>query len=212
MTPTNYVWPASQDRVPSVWCCLTPHRLVNEGASWGRKGGVGWWKGEGAVLKEGGGRGWRRPPSLLLLLRSVPDQLLIHSSFTKTTNGGHTRAQAGQDVGSSAPSCPPPSGSFSTPLLQKQSGSSPSLLFLPLSVARRLRLLALRYPVTPPPPIPIPLVSPAPLEQIGSCLRLVLEQVRELRYKWPLQPLQPLIWLLMQRRTPASPQPFGLFS
>lgn len=47
LTPTNYVWPASQDRVPSVWCCLTPHRLVNEGASWGSQGGVCWWKGEG---------------------------------------------------------------------------------------------------------------------------------------------------------------------
>lgn len=31
LTPTNYVWPASQDRVPSVWCCPTPHWLVNEG-------------------------------------------------------------------------------------------------------------------------------------------------------------------------------------
>lgn len=151
LTPTNYVWPASQDRVPSVWCCLTPHRLVNEGASWGSKGGVCWWKGEGAVLKGG----WRGPPSLLLLLRSVPDQLLIHSSFTKTTNGGHTRAQAGQDVGSKAPSCPSSIGLISTLLLQKQSSSSPSLLFLPLSVARRFRLLALHYPVT--------LFHPAPL-------------------------------------------------
>lgn len=42
LTPTNYVWPASQDRVPSVWCCPTPHWLVNEGLCGGVR--AGWWR------------------------------------------------------------------------------------------------------------------------------------------------------------------------
>lgn len=67
-----------------------------------------------------GGRGWSGPPCLLLQLQSVSDQLLIHSSFTKTTNGGHTRAEAGQDAGSRS----------SLLLLQKQSSTSLSLLSL----------------------------------------------------------------------------------
>lgn len=71
-------------------------------------GESGW----GFLVEWGGGGSevWSGPPSLLLQLQSVSDQLLIHSSFTKTTNRGHTGAEAGQDVGSKAPSCPPPLG------------------------------------------------------------------------------------------------------
>lgn len=84
----------------------------------------------------GGSGGWSGPPSLLLQLQSVPDQLLIHSSFTKTTNGGHTRAEAGQDVGSKRSLLSSSIGLISPLLLQKQSRSSLSLLFLPLSITR----------------------------------------------------------------------------
>lgn len=91
MTPTNYVWPASQDRVPSVWCCPTPHWLVNEGLRGGSRGGeavVAEWEGQRSEK-----RGWCGPHSLCSFnCKLVSGQLLIHSSSATITNRGHTRA------------------------------------------------------------------------------------------------------------------------
>lgn len=113
--------------------------------------------------------GWSGPPSLLLQLQSVSDQLLIHSSFTKTTNGGHTRAEAGQDVGSKSSLLSSSIGLISTLLLQKQSSTSlasfPSSFYLSLisSTCHPLCLLCPSF---------ILFLSPASLEQISSCLGL----------------------------------------
>lgn len=97
MTPTNYVWPASQDRVPSVWCCPTPHWLVNEGLRGGVRAGVVVVVGERRSRRRRG-LGWA---SLRRFnCRPVSGQLLIHSSFATTTNRGHTRAGRQSSAGS----------------------------------------------------------------------------------------------------------------
>lgn len=99
MTPTNYVWPACQDRVPSVWCCPTPHRLVNEGLRGGVWAGwCRWWRGRVGL-----------PPLLQLqacIGPAVDSQLLLHHNKHKATEGPARRSSAPP-----APSSrPPPPG------------------------------------------------------------------------------------------------------
>lgn len=102
-------------RLPTGWLMKGLHGGVRVGFG-GRKG-------------RGESEGWSGPPSLLLQLQSVSDQLLIHGSFTKTTSRGHIRADAGQEVGRIPSLLSSPFGL--TLLLQKQ--SSPSLICSPLS-------------------------------------------------------------------------------
>lgn len=123
------------------------------------------------MVERGGGEseGWSGPPSLLLQLQSVSDQLLIHSSFTKTTNRGHTRADAGQEVGRNPSLLSSPFGL--TLLLQKE--SSPSLSFVSPPFSSYLWLISSTCsPLSFLCLSSILLLSPASLEQISSCLSL----------------------------------------
>lgn len=71
----------------------------------GFTGESGW--GSGGGEERGGVRGGVGPPLCCFNCRPVSGQLLIHSSFTTTTNRGHTRAgqqsKAGQDTGRQSP-------------------------------------------------------------------------------------------------------------
>lgn len=112
LTPTNYVWPASQDRVPSVWCCPTPHWLVNEGLRGGGRVGRQWFK---VVVVEREGQqskrvGWA---SLTLLLQlqtcigpAVDSQLLCHYNKQRP-HKSQPAVQSGQS-GTLASSAGPP--------------------------------------------------------------------------------------------------------
>lgn len=114
--------------------------------------------GFGGGKGRGGSEGWSGPPSLLLQLQSVSDQLLIHSSFTKTTNRGHTRAEAGQNAGRKSSLLSSPIGIISSLLLQKQNTSLScffSFLFLSLvdfihflSIISRMSLVHRPPPLT----------------------------------------------------------------
>lgn len=168
MTPTNSVWPASQDRVPSVWCCPTPHWLVNEGLCW-----VGWvgLSGRGSRGGRGVGDSLCSPPS---------DQLLIHSSFATTTNRGHTRGRAvvqSRPIGTVwGTGTPPPQRSISTLSLRKQSclywtRTEKSTFFsfppFPLSITTSIICPALLLP-------PPPLHPSVPSSFLSSILLLLL--------------------------------------
>lgn len=134
-------------------------------------GVLGW----GLVVEGGGGEseGWSGPPSLLLQLQSVSDQLLIHSSFPKTTNRGHTRADTGQEVGRDPSLLSSPFGL--TLLLQKQ--SSPSLVcfppFLLLSLVDFIHLLSIIFPLS--------LFNPAPLTCFSGTNQQLSQQVHQLQ-------------------------------
>lgn len=151
MTPTNYVWPASQDRVPSVWCCLTPHWLVNEGLWGGSQGGaVGMGGLSRGVGKESmgvcGGLPFLIPPSFHLfpeLQACIWGQLLIHSTFHHNNKQKPHKGRpaerhwaAGPTAGKGCPllhrchrnreASPGPEASFSFCLLPAPSSSSPA--------------------------------------------------------------------------------------
>lgn len=110
------------------------------------------------------------------------DQLFIHSSFTKTTNRGHTRAEQGRTLAGNAVAteterhAPPP--------------THPSYLWLIPSTCSPLSLPC-------PSSVLLLLLSPAPLEQIGSCLSLARwEQAGQIQGK-------------IQRRATADVGPFS---
>lgn len=131
----------------------------------------------------GGIRGGVGPPLCCFNCRPVSGQLLIHSSFTTTTNRGHTRAgqqsKAGQDTGRQ--SYPPPHSQFLHCRYRNRAVSkglavllSPSFSFLfPSLFDSTLWLLS---PLSLPLPSILLLLSPASLEQISSCLSLTLSK------------------------------------
>lgn len=113
LSPTNYVWPASQDRVPSVWCCPTPHWLVNEGLCGGVRAG---WRG-GEV------RGGVGLPLLLQLQAcfgpAVDSQLLLHHNKHRPHKG--RPAEQSRPVWGPPPPKKKPWQSISPLSLRKQS-------------------------------------------------------------------------------------------
>lgn len=124
----------------------------------GFKGESGW--GSGGGQKRGvKGVGWASP------LVPVSSQLLIHSSFTTTTNRGHTRAgqqsEAGQDTGRQI--CAPPS-----PFLYCRYKNRAVLLFPSLSPPFSNLLLLLLSWLHLLPLSSILLLSPASMERIYS--------------------------------------------
>lgn len=181
LDPHHSVWPASQQGVPSVCCCLTPHWLLNEGLRGGSQGGVAvggaarwWWWGFCQKEDGGGVYGASLPPSapsfrlLPQLQACILGQLLIHS--TVQHNNKQRPQRAGQQSGTGPPGHQPArlqgrrqeSAADSPPTLQEVSdvsrtllSSSCSFLFLPSDPLIQLLFIhTLLSPPSPPQPLP----------------------------------------------------------
>lgn len=196
MTPTNHVWPASQDRVPSVWCCPTPHWLVNEGLCGGVGAGWWWWWGGRGVL---GGRAHSAASIAACVGPAVDSQLLRHHNKQRPHRGRQAERsrQCGTLAGSAGPPIKP-RRSISLLSLRKQSClywpwceellsaffSLPLSIFVsplstPLLVLLHYLCVSLALPLLSPsfstPPLLssfLLLLSPASLEQMNSRLGL----------------------------------------
>lgn len=163
LTPTNHVWPASQDRVPSVWCCPTPHWLVNEGLCGGVR--AGWWWRRGGTAK-GVGRTLTSPLQLQACIGpAVDSQFFCHHNKQRPHKS--RPAARGRQCGTLAGFPGPPKRSPGYQFLHCRYGNRA------VSIGIRVRSVWLHSSVSPPLPFSLHFyLLPPPLSLLPPTLLL----------------------------------------